>query len=218
MSRSVHPFVTKRLGFDALDGVRAPSPQLLYSVGGWPMIQLNDSESLVSVQQVFSDHRARAPTGHTNLVRSPCMGPNPYSGWRSGGLGVDKNLRKVKKSIFAISFCFDPTSLGESPATSYAASRPPSHPLTHLNPSLRLHTHPLPSARWGHKQNFRKFSENLQKLKNQNCPILIKRVPRGLRPRPTRPPGLYRTPDPPNPSPTLHIRPLSSAKVGTAWT
>ena len=31
------------------------------------MIQLNDSETLVSVQQVFSDHRARPPTGHTNL-------------------------------------------------------------------------------------------------------------------------------------------------------
>ena len=38
------------------------------------MIQLNDSESLVSVPQVFSDHRARAPWRHTNLVRSPCMG------------------------------------------------------------------------------------------------------------------------------------------------
>ena len=32
------------------------------------MIQLNDSESLVSVLEGFSDHRARAPTGHTNLL------------------------------------------------------------------------------------------------------------------------------------------------------
>ena len=31
------------------------------------MIQLNDSESLVSVLEGFSDHRGRAPTGHTNL-------------------------------------------------------------------------------------------------------------------------------------------------------
>ena len=65
------------------------------------------------------------------------------------GVGVGKNLRKVKKSIFAISFCFDPTSLGESPATSYAASRPLSHPLTHLNPSLTLHIRALSSAKVG---------------------------------------------------------------------
>ena len=68
---SVRPFVrssvAKRLGFGALDGVRAPSPRLLYSVGDWHMIQLNDSESLVSVLEGFSDHRARAPTGHTNV-------------------------------------------------------------------------------------------------------------------------------------------------------
>ena len=83
---SVRVSVTKRLGFGALDGVGAPSPGLLYPVGDWPMIQLNDSESLVSVQKVFSDHRARAATGQKpNLALSPCMGPNPFSG--SGGLG-----------------------------------------------------------------------------------------------------------------------------------
>ena len=59
--------VTKRLGFGALDGVGAPSPRLLYSVGDCSMIQLNDSESLVSVLEGFSDHRARAPTGQTNV-------------------------------------------------------------------------------------------------------------------------------------------------------
>jgi hypothetical protein len=93
VSRSVRPCVrvcvTKRLGFGALDGVRAPSPRLLYSVGDCSMIQLNDSESLVSVQQVFSDHRARALALHTNLVRSPCMGPNPYSGSERLGGGWD---------------------------------------------------------------------------------------------------------------------------------
>ena len=56
---SVRPFVrssvTKRLGFGALDGVRAPSPRRLYSVGDCSMIQLNDSESLVSVLEGFSD-------------------------------------------------------------------------------------------------------------------------------------------------------------------
>ena len=84
----VRPSVPKRLGFGALDGVRAPSPRLLYSVGGCSIIQLNDSESLVSVLEGFSDHRARAPTGHTNLVRSPCMGPNPYSGSEGGDMEV----------------------------------------------------------------------------------------------------------------------------------
>ena len=63
---SVRTSVTKRLNFRALVRVRAPSPRLLYSVGDWSMIQLNDSESLVSVQQVFSDHRARASWRHTN--------------------------------------------------------------------------------------------------------------------------------------------------------
>ena len=137
--------------------------------------------------------------------------------WRSGG---GKNLRKIQKSIFAISFCFDPTSLGESPATSYAASRPPSHPLTHLNPSLRLHTHPLPSARWGTAldiiRKFRKFSENLQKLKNQNCPILIKRVPQGLRPRPTRPLSHPLTHLTPHRRCTSALSPQQ--RWGTAWT
>ena len=58
---SVCASVTKRLGFGALDEVGAPSPRLLYSVGDCSMIQLKDSESLVSVLQVFSDHRAGAP-------------------------------------------------------------------------------------------------------------------------------------------------------------
>ena len=53
--------VRMSLDFRALDRVRAPSPRLLYSVGDCYMIQLNDSESLVSVLQVFLDHRARAP-------------------------------------------------------------------------------------------------------------------------------------------------------------
>ena len=57
----VRPSVRKRLGLGALDGVRAPSPRLLYSVGDCSMIQLNDSESLVSVLEGFSDHRARPP-------------------------------------------------------------------------------------------------------------------------------------------------------------
>ena len=138
---SVRPFVTKRLGFGALDGVRAPSPRPLYSVGDWSMIQLNDSESLVSVQQVFSDHRARPPTGHTNLVRFPCMGPNPYSGSErppggGGGMG-----RKVEKSIFAISLSFGSPGLTGSPVTSYAAPRLLSHPLTVQNHLWPLHTH-----------------------------------------------------------------------------
>ena len=76
----VRPSRVCGLNFRALDRVRAPSPRLLYSVGDCYMIQLNDSESLVSVLQVFLDHRARAPWRHTNLVLSPCMGPNPYSG------------------------------------------------------------------------------------------------------------------------------------------
>ena len=58
---SVRSSVAKRLVFRALDGVCRTSPRPLYSVGDCSMIQLNDSESLVSVQQVFSDHRARAP-------------------------------------------------------------------------------------------------------------------------------------------------------------
>ena len=50
------------------------------------------------------------------------MGPNPLvdPGLGEGGA----KSKKVKKSIFGRSFCFDPTSLTESPATSYAASRP----------------------------------------------------------------------------------------------
>ena len=86
---SVRPSVRprKRLGFGALDGVRAPSPRLLYSVGDWSMIQLNDSESLVSVLEGFSDHRARAPWRHTNLLLSPAWAQthNPAS-----GVGMDR--------------------------------------------------------------------------------------------------------------------------------
>ena len=148
----VRPSVRVSLDFRALARVRRPSPRPLYSVGDCYMIQLNDFESLVSGLQVFLDHRARAPLWHTNLVLSPCMGPNPYSGswpgyeglgWGGGG----PKSKKVKKSIFGRSFCFDPTSLTESPATSYAASRPLSHPLTHLNPSRTLHIRALSSGK-----------------------------------------------------------------------
>ena len=65
--RFVRTSVTKRLGFGALDGVCRTSPRLLYSVGDCSMIQLNDSESLVSVLEGFSDHRASASWRHTNL-------------------------------------------------------------------------------------------------------------------------------------------------------
>ena len=44
------------------------------------MIQLNDSESLVSVLEGFSDHRARALALHTNLVRFPAWGAGPVGG------------------------------------------------------------------------------------------------------------------------------------------
>ena len=155
MSRSVRPCVRPcvrmSLDFRPLDRVRAPSPRLLYSVGDCYMIQLNDSESLVSGLQVFLDHRARAPWRHTNLVLSPCMGPNPYSGSWPGyeglGVGGGQKSKKIKKTNFARSFCFDPTSLTESPATSYAASRPLSRPLTHLNPSRTLHIRALSSGK-----------------------------------------------------------------------
>ena len=92
---SVRPSVRKRLGFGALDGVRAPSPRLLYSVGDWSMIQLNDSESLVSVPQVFSDHRARPSWRHTNLVRSPCMGQTHIVDL-GGGLGGGEGRKSPK--------------------------------------------------------------------------------------------------------------------------
>ena len=112
MSRSVRPCVcvcvsvTKRLGFGALDGVCRTSPRLLYSVGDCSMIQLNDSESLVSVLEVFSDHRARPPTGHTNLVRFPCMGPNPCSGSErppgGGWAEKSKNLFLPYRSVLVL--------------------------------------------------------------------------------------------------------------------
>ena len=51
---SVRVSVRMSLDFRPLDRVRAPSPRPLYSVGECYMIQLNDSESLVSVQQIFS--------------------------------------------------------------------------------------------------------------------------------------------------------------------
>ena len=122
---SVRPSVrTKRLGFGALDGVRAPSPRPLYSVGDCSMIQLNDSESLVSVQQVFSDHRARAPTGQTRICySSPAWGQThivDLRGRPGGDLG--------RKSSFAKSFRFDPASLTDSPAMPHATSRPLLHP------------------------------------------------------------------------------------------
>ena len=147
MSRSVRPSVRsfvrssvpKRLGFGALDGVRARSPRPLYSVGDWSMIQLKDSESLVSVQQVFSDHRARTPWRHTNLLLFPAWAPNPYSG--SERLGVGGMGRKVEKSIFAISLSLGSPGLTGSPVTSYAAPRLLSHPLTVQNHSRSLHTH-----------------------------------------------------------------------------
>ena len=87
--------------------------------------------------------------------------------WRSGGGGRLKKSEKVKKSIFAISLCFDPASLTESPATSYAASRPLSHPLTHLNPSLTLHIRALSSAKVGCGVDMSKIfekSENFRKI------------------------------------------------------
>ena len=167
MSRSVRPFVRpfvpKRLGFGALDGVRAPSPRPLYSVGDWSMIQLNDSESLVSVLEGFSDHRARPPTGHTNLVRSPCMGPNPYSG--SGSWGVGGMGRKVEKSIFAISLSFGPPGLIDSPGTSYAAPRLLSHPLTVQNHSRPLHTHGSASCKVDVGWDLSKKNEKIEILK-----------------------------------------------------
>ena len=70
---SVRPFVRKRLGFGALDGVRAPSPRLLYSVGDCSMIQLNDSETLVSVQQVFST-RNRPASQNKGVDRNEVRG------------------------------------------------------------------------------------------------------------------------------------------------
>ena len=172
MSRSVRPFVrpsvrpsvTKRLGFGALDGVRAPSPRPLYSVGDCSMIQLNDSESLVSVLEGFSDHRARPPTGHTNLLLFPAWAPNPYSGSELGGMG-----RKVEKSIFAISLSFGPPGLTGSPVTSYAAPRLLSHPLTVQNHSRPLHTHGSASCKvdvgWDlSKKNYEIF-EKIKKMK-----------------------------------------------------
>ena len=127
------------------------------------MIQLNDSESLVSVQQVFSDHRARAPTGHTNLVRFPAWAPNPYSGsesWGVGGMG-----RKVEKSIFAISLSFGPPGLTDSPVTSYASPRLLSHPLTVQNHSRPLHTHGSASSKVDVGWDLSKKNENFEILR-----------------------------------------------------
>ena len=121
----------------------------------------------MSVQQVFSDHRARPPTGHTNLVRSPCMGPNPYSGsesWGVGGMG-----RKVEKSIFAISLSFGPPGLTDSPVTSYAAPRLLSHPLTVQNHSRPLHTHGSAPCKVDVGWDFSKKNEKMEiskKMKN----------------------------------------------------
>ena len=79
------------------------------------MIQLNDSESLVSVLEGFSDHRARASWRHTNLLLFPAWAPNPYSGserWAGGGGGPGGvgGGEKVQKPVFAISFRFERTS------------------------------------------------------------------------------------------------------------
>ena len=84
------------------------------------MIQLNDSESLVSVLEGFSDHRARALALHTNLVRFPCMGPNPYSGsegggWVDGGLGGWGWAEKSKKRFLQYRFVLILRVLGSPP-------------------------------------------------------------------------------------------------------
>ena len=127
------------------------------------MIQLNDSESLVSVQQVFSDHRARTRALHTNLVRFPAWAPNPYSGsesWGVGGMG-----RKVEKSIFAISLSFGPPGLIDSPGTSYAAPRLLSHPLIVQNHSRPLHTHGSASCKVDVGWDLSKNNEKMEILK-----------------------------------------------------
>ena len=137
MSRSVRPCVcvTKRLGFGALDGVCRTSPRLLYSVGDCSMIQLNDSESLVSVLEGFSDHRARASWRHTNLLLFSVCGQTHKVDL---GLGVGGYGPKSRK----VDFChIGPPSLTDSPVTSYAAPWLLSHPLTVQNHSRALHIH-----------------------------------------------------------------------------
>ena len=169
---SVRPSVTKRLGFGALDGMRAPSPRLLYSVGDCSMIQLNDSESLVSVQQVFSDHRAR-PRPDTQICYSSLYAAKPIKWIWGWGLGLG---RKVEKSIFAISFSFGPPSLTDSPVTSYAAPRLLSHPLTVQNHSRALHIHGSASCKVDVGWDLSKKNENFEKNeKNEKSLKLFER-------------------------------------------
>ena len=82
-----------------------------------------------------------------------------------GGPGVGR-VEKVQKSIFAISFRFEPTSPTDSCATSYGAYRSLTHPLTLLNHSRALHIHDLPCvrwrARWGLSKNFEKSQKKLK--------------------------------------------------------
>ena len=102
------------------------------------MIQLNDSESLVSVQQVFSDHRARASWRHTNLLLFPAWGQTHIVDLGLGG-GWDEPKSRI------VDFChiaqFWSSGSTDSPGTSYATPRLLSHPLTVQNHSRPLHTH-----------------------------------------------------------------------------
>ena len=65
---------------------------------------------------------------------------------------------------------FDPMGPTESPATSYAASRPLSHPLTPLNPSRALHFRALFGKNEKlelKKKKIKKKSEKMKKMKNR---------------------------------------------------